>query len=136
MNMKKVKGKSMKLAYLFGKIAFYCFLIRNQLIYCRIMAHVDSPSLFGDTIASISLLSDCLLKFKEKRPSNNKKLAEVESIDEFAILLKRRTLLILQDESRFMFPHEISKDCIEHYENLTIERSRRVSITLRHIRQN
>lgn len=98
------------------------------------MAHVDSPELFGDTVASVSLLSDCLLRFKERKQSNNKKTAETEIIDEYPVRLCRRSLIVLQDEARYNYPHEISKEQQEHFNGTIIERGKRISITLRHLK--
>ncbi|CAO3627115.1 unnamed protein product [Mucor hiemalis] len=86
-----------------------------------IMPHIDAPALFGPVIMSLSLLSDCIMKFT----------LQDHSID---ITLPRRSLAILTRDARYKFKHSISKDLIE----LTstgeeIHRDRRISFTFREI---
>ncbi|KAL7335265.1 hypothetical protein PS15p_200761 [Mucor circinelloides] len=86
-----------------------------------IMPHVDAPALFGAAILSLSLLSECIMKFT----------CEDQSID---IILPRRSLAILTGDARYKFKHGISKDLIETTDSgITIERDKRISFTFREI---
>jgi alkylated DNA repair dioxygenase AlkB len=87
-----------------------------------IMPHIDSEKLFGDTICSLSMLSDCVMEFLDP-----------VSGQLFSYLLKRRSLLILQKDARYNYKHSISKNEIDIYDGTEVERSRRVSITFRTI---
>ncbi|CAO0790449.1 unnamed protein product [Mucor circinelloides] len=86
-----------------------------------IMPHVDAPALFGAAILSLSLLSECIMKFT----------CEDQSID---IILPRRSLAILTGDARYKFKHGISKDLIETTDSgIIIERDKRISFTFREI---
>ncbi|KAI8997659.1 hypothetical protein BDB01DRAFT_713712 [Pilobolus umbonatus] len=87
-----------------------------------IMPHiaVDAPALFGIVILSLSLLSDCLMKFTRDN----------ECVD---IVLPRRSLVILSRDARYKYKHSISKDLVEVIDGDTIHRDRRVSFTFREI---
>jgi alkylated DNA repair dioxygenase AlkB len=87
-----------------------------------IMPHIDSEQLFGDTICSLSMLSDCVMEFLDP-----------VSGQVFSYLLKRRSLLILQHDARYNYKHSISKNDIDVYDGKAVERGRRVSITFRTI---
>ncbi|CAO3661930.1 unnamed protein product [Umbelopsis ramanniana] len=87
------------------------------------MPHTDAPSIFGDAILSLSLLSACVMKF-----------TNVETGDTVDVLLPRRSMLVMTGEARYNYKHSISKDLIEtSSDGTTIERSRRVSFTFRQI---
>ncbi|KAI9356854.1 oxidoreductase [Pilaira anomala] len=85
-----------------------------------IMPHIDAPALFGPVIISLSLLSDCIMRFT----------CEDQSID---ILLPRRSLAILTLDARYKYKHSISKDLEETVDGILIHRDRRVSFTFREI---
>jgi alkylated DNA repair dioxygenase AlkB len=87
-----------------------------------IMPHIDSKSLFGNTICSLSLLSDCTMEFENSTTKET-----------FSILLPRQSLLILQNDIRYNYKHSISKNLVDKYNGVEIERSRRVSLTFRTI---
>ncbi|CAO3667200.1 unnamed protein product [Rhizopus stolonifer] len=87
-----------------------------------IMPHVDAPALFGPCILSLSLLSDCIMKFTR------------EDEDDVDIVLPRRSLVILSGDVRYKYKHSISKDLIESTpDGSTIHREKRVSLTFREI---
>ncbi|KAI8052213.1 hypothetical protein BDF22DRAFT_743789 [Syncephalis plumigaleata] len=88
-----------------------------------IMPHTDAPSAFGPVVASLSLLSDCLFTFYSTDESNAT----------FSIKLPRRSLLIMRGYVRYQLRHGISKDPVEYHHEEVIERSRRVSLTIRRI---
>ncbi|CAO0790451.1 unnamed protein product [Mucor circinelloides] len=82
---------------------------------------IDAPALFGAAILSLSLLSECIMKFT----------CEDQSID---IILPRRSLAILTGDARYKFKHGISKDLIETTDSgIIIERDKRISFTFREI---
>lgn len=84
-----------------------------------IMPHVDAP-VFGEVIVILSLLSDVVMRFEHGDTV----------IDEH---LPRRSLIVMQDESRTHYKHSISKA----YKVLTADGQevargdRRLSVTLR-----
>ncbi|KAI9207574.1 uncharacterized protein BJ171DRAFT_456187 [Polychytrium aggregatum] len=99
------------------------FLVVNEYeVGQGIMAHTDA-SLFGETIWVVSLLSSCVISF----------FRDDRKVD---VLLPPRSLLIMSRESRFAWKHEISKQPIDYYDDVPIERSRRVSLTFRSVDVN
>lgn len=87
-----------------------------------IAAHTDSP-VFGDVVASISLLSDIVMKFE----NDNKVIEKV---------LERRSLLLLSGNARHTWKHSIEKKYKDKIDNINKIRARRVSITLRSLRDS
>ncbi|KAI3635088.1 hypothetical protein MIR68_006654 [Amoeboaphelidium protococcarum] len=121
---------------LMKRYPFNMVLINEYELGQGIMAHNDAPLIFGPIIAIVSLLSPCIISFfrgDERRD----------------IVLEPRSLLIMQDEARYEWTHEISKnhiDIVRHpctqedgqlqsQMEQTVQRSTRVSITLRHVLQ-
>lgn len=84
-----------------------------------IMPHVDSTTIFGKVIMSLSLLSPCVMEFSKD--------------SDFKVLLNQRSLLVMTDEARNEWKHSISKNLIDIYESNEIKRSRRVSLTFRKV---
>jgi alkylated DNA repair dioxygenase AlkB len=84
-----------------------------------IMPHIDSPALFGPVICSLSLMSDCVMRFESE---------DGELID---VHLPNRSLLVMERESRYKYKHSISKLETEQLGDLVIQRAKRVSITFR-----
>jgi alkylated DNA repair dioxygenase AlkB len=84
-----------------------------------IFAHVDQ-AVFGDTIASVSLGSTCVMRF-----SNN----EAKRTEE--LLLEPRSVLILSGEARWAWMHEIPARSVDIWHGQEKPRSRRVSLTFR-----
>lgn len=76
--------------------------------------HIDKVDLFGDTIVSLSLGSRITMNFN------------VDDKEE-SLELKRRSLLILQDEARYLWRHSIK--CKNNDNDLP--RETRISITFR-----
>jgi alkylated DNA repair dioxygenase AlkB len=83
-----------------------------------ITPHIDSPSAFGGEIVSLSLGSACVFTF----------LRESERID---VLLKPGDLVVMRDDARYLWRHEIARRKTDHWSGETIRRGRRVSVTLR-----
>ncbi len=79
-----------------------------------ISKHTDNTTFFGDTIISISLGSDIVMIFT----NDNIKIE---------IPLKRRSILILTDESRYIWKHSILSKKTDN----RIRRGTRISITFR-----
>ncbi|KAI8888709.1 2OG-Fe(II) oxygenase [Backusella circina FSU 941] len=86
-----------------------------------IMPHTDAPALFGPSILSLSLLSDCIMQFT----------CQDQAVD---IVLPRRSIVVLTGDARYKYKHCISKDLIETTPSgMTIHRDRRISFTFREI---
>ncbi|XP_011883388.1 PREDICTED: alkylated DNA repair protein alkB homolog 8 [Vollenhovia emeryi] len=90
-----------------------------------IPSHIDTHSVFEDTILSLSLGSACVMNFKKDR-----------KID---VLLPARSLLIMGGEARYAWAHGICprrSDVIETKNGSTTqERGTRVSFTFRKVRR-
>ena len=84
-----------------------------------IFAHVDQ-SVLGDTIASVSLGSTCVMRFSH---------CESERSEE--LLLEPRSVLTLSGEARWQWKHEIPARTVDTWRNQERLRSRRVSLTFR-----
>lgn len=96
-------------------------LINEYEVGQGIMPHIDAPALFGTVILSLSLLSDCIMKFSN----------EVGSVD---IILPRRSLVILSKDARYKYKHSISKELIDVSDTgVSIIRDKRISFTFREI---
>lgn len=88
-----------------------------------IAAHIDCEPCFGDTIISLSLGSSAVMNFE--REPNSKQRVE--------IFLEPRSLIIMQDESRFNFYHSINARKKDNLENNIFPRLRRISVTFRKV---
>jgi alkylated DNA repair dioxygenase AlkB len=88
-----------------------------------ISPHIDCEPCFGDTIISISLGSTCIMNFEKELNSNNK----------IEFFVEPRTLLIMKKESRYNYYHGIPQRKSDKFNNDTIKRARRVSITFRKV---
>ncbi len=84
-----------------------------------IFAHVDQ-AVFGDTIASVSLGSTCLMQFSNSEGARKEEL-----------LLEPRSVLVLSDEARWAWKHEIPARAVDRWQNQEWPRARRVSLTFR-----
>ncbi|XP_071643774.1 tRNA (carboxymethyluridine(34)-5-O)-methyltransferase alkbh8 [Temnothorax longispinosus] len=91
-----------------------------------IPSHIDTHSVFEDTILSLSLGSACVMNFKK----------DDRKID---VLLPARSLLIMTEEARYAWMHGISprhSDIIKTENGTTTrERGTRVSFTFRKVRR-
>lgn len=85
-----------------------------------IYPHIDRPKIFGDQIYSLSLNSDCVMRFKRGSAVRN-------------IYLKRRSLLIMEDEARYEWYHSIPAVKSDHVNGTDIVRGTRYSITFRNV---
>lgn len=85
-----------------------------------ISAHVDCVPCFGETIASLSLGSSCMMDF-----------VHPQSCTKSSMLLEPRSLLILSSKARYEWQHGIAARKTDHYDGQTIDRTRRLSLTFR-----
>jgi alkylated DNA repair dioxygenase AlkB len=74
-----------------------------------ISKHTDRVDLFGAQIASLSMGCECVMVFRR-------------GSEKFEIVLPPRSLLLIQDDARFHYTHEIPPGSVK---------SRRVSLTMR-----
>jgi alkylated DNA repair dioxygenase AlkB len=84
-----------------------------------IFAHIDQ-AVFGDTVASVSLGSTCLMRFWDGGSERSEEC-----------LLEPRSVLILSGEARWRWKHEIPAQGVDTWRNQDRARSRRVSLTFR-----
>ena len=71
--------------------------------------HIDRPKIFGDQIYSLSLNSDCVMRFKRGGEVRN-------------IYLKRCSLLIMEDYARYKWYHSIPAVESDYINGVDIER--------------
>lgn len=90
-----------------------------------IPSHVDTHSAFSDTIASLSLLSDLVMEFRD--------FANTSTI--YDVLLPRFSLTVMRGESRYRWKHGIAKRKydINPVTNKLMARQLRVSFTFRNV---
>ena len=81
-----------------------------------ISAHIDHKKLFDDTIISISMGSQCVMKFEQINTDN--------IIEQ---LLEQRSLVALQCDARYKWKHSIPS----RKKDNNIPRSKRISLTFR-----
>ena len=87
-----------------------------------IASHVDCQPCFTATIISLSLGSPCVMGFTHKRTRQT-----------VPLLLEPRSLVVLQDEARYVWLHGIPARKTDQYGEKTIRRERRVSLTFRKV---
>lgn len=101
-----------------------------------IAAHTDSP-VFGPVVVSVSLLSPVVMEFIKYANSNRTRPAVLgDSYQYYNLVLQPRSALILTDEARYQWQHKIGQRYTEIIDDKVVERTRRVSITLRTLTQN
>jgi hypothetical protein len=88
-----------------------------------IKPHVDSHDSFDSKIYIVSLGSDVIMNFKNKELQTN-------------LLLPKRSLLILENESRYQWKHGIMRRKIDILDGIVNQRSRRLSLTFRKVRHS
>jgi len=84
--------------------------------------HKDSTQ-FEETIISVSLASTCLFQF----------LKGYNSDITYDVFLQPRTMVIMKDESRYLWTHHIPARKIDIIDNHRKKRERRVSLTFRYV---
>ncbi|WP_299778355.1 alpha-ketoglutarate-dependent dioxygenase AlkB [uncultured Roseobacter sp.] len=88
-----------------------------------ISAHVDCRPCFGDVIASLSLLSSCVMRLENRKISQQVNLA-----------LEPGSLLVLSGEARHVWTHAIPARKSDIVNGQKHPRSRRLSLTFREMR--
>lgn len=87
-----------------------------------ITPHIDDPRRFEETIASLSLGSPTIMDF-----------LSCKTRERLALLLKPRSLLVLQRESRYDWKHGIAHRKSDIINGVKTPRGRRVSLTFRKV---
>ena len=87
-----------------------------------ISAHIDCVPCFGDTVASLSVGSGCVMEF-----SNSKK-GRIQDL-----FLEQRSLVVLSDLARYEWMHAIPARKSDIIGSIKIARQRRVSLTFRNV---
>lgn len=86
-----------------------------------IKPHVDSIRYCGNIICGLCLLSDAVMR-----------LVQVDNKDQVIdIMLPRRSLYIMRDESRYKYTHEVLGEKESYFDTTAVCRDRRVSIMCR-----
>lgn len=85
--------------------------------------HIDCPPCFSDTIASLSLGSQCVMNFTNKED-------ESEIIP---YLLDVNSIVVLKEDSRYCWMHGIKHVKTDNYFGHKVKRERRVSLTFRKV---
>ena len=75
---------------------------------------------FDRTVVSLSLLSSWVMEFRNPKVGQRA-----------AMLLERRSLLVLNDEARYEWQHGIARRKSDRWQGNVIPRSRRLSVTFR-----
>lgn len=88
-----------------------------------ISAHFDCQPCFGEAIASLSLLSACVMRFASLRSSGHMDL-----------LLQPDSLLVMTGEARHEWTHSIPARKTDLVEGQKFQRTRRISLTFRQMK--
>jgi len=88
-----------------------------------IAAHTDHSGSFKDVIASLTLNSGVIMIFRNFQKKK-------QSCD---LYLEPRSLVVLENEARYQWTHEIHPDLFDIVKGVSVRRQRRVSITFRKI---
>lgn len=83
-----------------------------------ITPHIDCVPCFGETIASLSLGSHCVMEFTR----GGEKVTQ---------LLEPRSLVVLSDEARYQWRHSIPQRKTDQWNGQKLLRGRRISLTFR-----
>ena len=101
-----------------------------------ISPHVDS-FVFGEPIVSLSLGSYCVMRFKPFSPQIQGEKGQENSralpLPSFDVLLPPQSLIVLRGASRNSYTHEIPARKTDVWDSKKFVRTRRCSITYRHI---
>lgn len=84
-----------------------------------ISPHIDIPA-FGETIASLSLGSSCMMEFSQ---ASQKEM----------LWLEPRSLIVLKGDARYKWKHSIPARKNDKHRGILVKRSRRISLTFRTI---
>lgn len=87
-----------------------------------ISAHIDCIPCFGEVVASISLLSSCVMIFTRAEP-----------VAQLPVFVEPCSLLVMQGEARYQWKHAIPARKVDDVQGKRLERGRRISLTFRTI---
>jgi len=87
----------------------------------HIKPHIDSSRFCGSTVAVLSLLSDCVARFRLDQDKE-------QMVD---VLIPRRSLYVMKDFSRYEFTHEILHNSESYFLGKEVTKGRRVSVICR-----
>lgn len=87
-----------------------------------ITPHKDHVKYFGGEIATISLGSGCIMDF-----------ANPDTGEQYEQYLKPCSIAIMRDDARWKWTHSIAARKTDKWENRTIDRTNRISITYRSV---
>ena len=87
-----------------------------------ISAHIDCVPCFANTIASLSLGSQCVMDFTHSKTD-----------EKSSLLLEPRSLLVLTGDARYIWQHAIAGRKTDRYNRQIIRRTRRISLTFRKV---
>ena len=88
-----------------------------------IAMHIDCQPCFADTVISLSMGSDCLMKFEHSADPAKK----------LELLLPQRSLVVMKAESRYNWLHGIVGRQKDNFNGQVRKRGRRISITFRKV---
>lgn len=97
-------------------------LVNEYLPGQGIALHLDYRP-FDRTVASLSLLSPCVMEFRHVADGKRE-----------ALLLERRSLLVLSDYARYEWQHGIARRKNDVWRGIKIPRGRRLSVTFRSLK--
>jgi alkylated DNA repair dioxygenase AlkB len=97
-------------------------LVNEYLPGQGIAMHRDYQN-FDETVVSLSLLSPCVMDFRH-----------VEEDQRAVLLLEPRSLLVMKGDARYRWEHGIARRKNDRWKGSVIPRSRRVSVTYRHVK--
>ena len=98
-------------------------LVNEYLPGQGIALHLDYQP-FDRTVASLSLLSPCVMEFRHAQDGRRE-----------ALLLERRSLLVLSDDARYQWQHGIARRKNDLWQGIKIPRARRLSVTYRSLKR-
>lgn len=90
-----------------------------------ISRHVDCVPCFGDTIASLSLNSTCMMEFEQ-----------LKTAKKASLMLGPQSLLVLTGAARYDWMHSIPARKEDTFNSEVFPRQRRVSLTFRTVKLN
>jgi len=113
-----------------------------------IAAHVDTVDAFADGICSLSLGADTVMQFKqhEQRAGEGEggvavgaagaagaEVTTTATAVEVDVLLRRRSLLVMGGDARFVWAHGIHARCTDVLDGAVLRRGCRASLTFRRV---
>lgn len=106
-----------------SKCQFSQLIVNEYIPGQGIAPHIDQPQAFGPEVVMVSLGSPVCMDFCDRRRGQT-----------YTHLLQPRSVTLIRGDARYKWTHSIAKRKIDVYQGQEIVRSRRVSLTLRTIR--